>query len=147
MNTDGKAISMVDRKAALSTLWVFVMFNFLYADVVALFDIVYNGKSNASGGSIEFTPGTLLGVSVLMEVPMAMVILSRVLKYRANRWTNIVAGIAYTAVTLIAQFILPISNGTATTYYLFFGAIEILSTLLIVWYAWKWPKTEVSASK
>jgi uncharacterized membrane protein len=112
-----------------------------------LFDIVYNGKSNASGGSIEFTPGTLLGVSVLMEVPMAMVILSRVLKYRANRWTNIVAGIAYTAVTLIAQFILPISNGTATTYYLFFGAIEILSTLLIVWYAWKWPKTEVSASK
>jgi hypothetical protein len=146
MNTDGKAISMVDRKAALSTLWIFVMFNFLYADVVALFDVVYNGESNANRGSIQFTPGTLLGVSVLMEIPMAMVILSRVLKYRANRWTNIVAGTAYTAVTLIAQFILPISNGTATTYYLFFGAIEILSTLLIVWHAWKWPKPEVSAS-
>ena len=143
MNSEGKTAKTWEMKAKLSTLWVFVMFNFLYADVVALFDIVYNGKL----GSIQFTPGTLLGVSVLMEIPMAMVILSRVLKYRANRWTNIVAGIAYTAVTLIAQFILPISNGTATTYYLFFGAIEILSTLLIVWYAWKWPKTEVSAPR
>ena len=147
MNTDGKAISMVDRKVGLSTLWVFVMFNFLYADVIALFDVVYNGKPGANGGSIQFTPGTLLGVSVLMEIPIAMVVLSRVLKYRPNRWTNIVAGIAYTAVTLIVQFILPLSNGTATTYYLFFGAIEILSTLLIVWYAWKCPKTEVSAPK
>ena len=143
MNSEGKTAKMWDVKVKLSTLWVFVMFNFLYADVVALFDIVYNGKSNASDGSIQFTPETLLGVSVLMEIPMAMVILSLVLKYRANRWANIVAGIAYTAVTLIAQFILPISNGTATTYYLFFGAIEILSTLLIVWYAWKWPKVEV----
>jgi hypothetical protein len=76
MNTSRKAIAMVDRKVRLSMLWVFVMFNFLYADVVALFDIVYNGKSNANGGSIQFTPGTLLGVSVLLEIPMAMVILS-----------------------------------------------------------------------
>jgi len=104
---------MADRKVRLSTLWVFVMFNFLYADVVALFDIVYNGKLQAA---IQFTPVTLLGVSVLMEIPMAMVVLSRVLKYKANRWANIFAGIAYTVVTLISQFILPISNGTATTY-------------------------------
>jgi hypothetical protein len=123
---------MKDRKARLSTLWVFVMLNFLYADVVALFDIVYNGKLQAA---IQFTPA------------MAMVILSLILKYRANRWTNIIAGIAYTAVTLITQFILPISNGTTTTYYLFFGVIEILTTSFIVWYAWKWPLAEASASK
>jgi hypothetical protein len=135
---------MKDRKARLSTLWVFVMLNFLYADVVALFDIVYNGKLQAA---IQFTPATLLGISVLLEIPMAMVILSLILKYRANRWTNIIAGIAYTAVTLITQFILPISNGTTTTYYLFFGAIEILTTSFIVWYAWKWPLAEASASK
>ncbi len=134
---------MIDRKTGLSTLWVFVMFNYLYADVVALFDVVYNGKLSTP---IQFTPTTLLGVSVLMEIPMAMVILSRVLEYRANRWANIIAGIAYTAVTLITQFILPISNGTTTTYYMFFGVIEILGTLLIVWYAWKWPKAEVSVS-
>jgi len=26
----------------------------------------------------------------------------------------------------------------ATSFYLFFGVIEILTTLAIVWYAWKW---------
>jgi hypothetical protein len=134
---------MEDRKVGLSTLWVFLVFNFVYADVLAAFDIVYNGKL----GSMQFTPATLLGASVLVEIPMAMVILSRVLKYRANRWTNIIAGTAYALVTLFIQFILPISSGTTTTYYLFFGAIEILTTSFIVWYAWKWPQAEVGASR
>ena len=135
---------MEDRKGTLTILWVFAMFNFLYADVIALFDIVYNGKLSTG---MQFTPGMLLGVSVLMEIPMAMVILSWVLKYRANRWTNIIVGIAYTFVTLIIQFIVPISNGTTTSYYLFFGAIEILVTLLIVWLAWKWESPASKSTK
>jgi len=126
----------MDTKVRLSTLWVFVMFNFVYADVVALFDIVYNAKGNQSG--VQFTPTTLLGVSILLEVPMLMIILSRVLPLKANRWANIVAGVAYTVVTLLTQFIIPISSGTTTTYYLFFGAIEIAVTSLVVWYAWRW---------
>lgn len=135
---------MHDRKVGLSTLWIFVLLNFLYADVVALFDIVYNGKGVA--GSIQFTPGLLLGVSILLEIPMAMVVLSRVLKYKANRWTNIISGSVYTVVTLLTQFILPILNRTTTNYYIFFGVIEILSTSFIIWYAWTWPEAEVSVS-
>jgi hypothetical protein len=126
----------MDTREALSTLWAFVLFNFIYADVVALFDIVYNAKGNQSG--IQFTPGTLLGVSVLLEIPMLMIVASRVLAYRTNRWANLCAGAAYAAVTLITQFILPLSNGTATTYYVFFGAIEIGAAALIVWVAWQW---------
>jgi len=133
---------MADTKTRLSMLWVFAMLNFLYADVIALFDIVYNGKGVAE--SMQFTPATLIGVSVLMEIPMAMVILSRELKFRANRWTNIIVGIAYTLVTLLIQFIVPISNGTTKSYYLFFGIIEILTTAFIVWYAWKWTETDSS---
>lgn len=135
---------MDDRKGTLTMLWVFATLNFLYADVVALFDVVYNGIGKAS---IQFTPGTLLGVSILVEIPMAMVIFSWVLKYRANRWTNIIVGIAYTLVTLITQFIVPIMNGTTTSYYLFFGAIEILVTVLIVWYAWKWDNSKSPSVK
>ena len=48
----------------------------------------------------EITPGFLLLAAVLAEVPIAMIVLSRVLKHRANRWANIVAGvitIAYVA--------------------------------------------------
>lgn len=29
-----------------------------------------------------------------------------------------------------------------TSYYLFFGTIEIATTILIVWYAWNWSDTE-----
>jgi hypothetical protein len=130
------------RRETLSTLWAFVLFNFIYADVVALFDIVYNAKGNQSG--IQFTPATLLGVSVLLEIPMLMIVGSRVLAYRPNRWANIVAGVAYTAVTLVTQFVLPLANGTATTYYVFFGAIEIGATVLIVWFAWQWRGAEAA---
>jgi Family of unknown function (DUF6326) len=140
MNTNRNAVAMEDRKVTITTLWVFATLNFLYADIVALFDYTFNGKGSA--GSIQFTPGTLLGVSVLVEIPIAMVILSRVLKYRANRWTNIIAGTVYTLVTLITQFILPIMNGTTTNYYIFFGIIEILCISFIVWYASMWPNPE-----
>jgi len=81
---------------------------------------------------------------------MAMILLSRTLKPRANRWANIVAGIIETAAVLLAQFIFPIFNITETSsYYLFFGAIEVVCTSLIVWYAWRWlretaPRTEPS---
>jgi hypothetical protein len=130
---------MEDRKVILSTLWLFATLNWLYADVIALFDVVYNGKGAAS---MQFNQGTLIGVSILMAIPIAMIVLSQVLRYRANRWTNIIVGTAYTFVTLTIQFIVPILNGTTTSYYLFFGALEILATVSIVWYAWKWHNLE-----
>ena len=134
---------MEDRKARLSWLWVFLTVNFLYADILALFDAVYISKSVS--GSIQFTQELLLGVAVLVEVPMAMIILSRYLKYKVNRWTNIILGIVYTADTLITQFIVPILGGTTRNYYLFFGVIEILTTVMIVWYAWKWASPEAKS--
>ena len=140
-----KITTRMDTKVLLSTVWVFAMFNFLYADIEALFDTVYNGKGAA--GSIQFTPGLLLGFAALLEIPMAMIILSWVLKYRANRWANIIVGTVFTAVTLMTQFIVPISNGTTTTYYLFFGVIEILCTSFIVWYAWRWHNPETLSER
>ncbi|WP_319559730.1 DUF6326 family protein [Marispirochaeta sp.] len=32
--------------------------------------------------------------------------------------------------------------GTPTIYYLFLGTVEILTTLFIFWYAWRWLRTE-----
>jgi len=76
-----------------------------------------------------------------MEIPMALILLSRILKPTANRWANIVAGIIETAAVLLTSFILPILKLTATSsYYLFFGTVEVACTSLIVWYAWRWPR-------
>jgi uncharacterized membrane protein len=63
-----------------------------------------------------------------------MVLLSRVLKYRANRWANIIVG-AVNTVAVIASLLVT----TPALYYLFFAIIEIATTLLIIWYAWTWP--------
>jgi hypothetical protein len=78
---------------------------------------------------------------MLMEIPMAMILLSRILKPTANRWANIVAGIIETAAVLLTSFILPAFHLTGTSsYYMFFGALEVACTSLIVWYASRWPR-------
>jgi hypothetical protein len=70
-----------------------------------------------------------------METAMIMVILSRVLNYSINRWTNIIIGIIHTLAVFSSMFV-----GKPTPHYLFSGIIEIATTLFIVWYAWTWPR-------
>jgi hypothetical protein len=84
----------------------------------------------------KITQGFLLGSAILMEIPIAMVLLSRVLKYRANRVANIITGTIMTVVQTLTMFM----GARIISYYNFFSIIEIGCTALIVWYAWAWPK-------
>jgi MFS family permease len=130
---------MEDIRVRLSVLWLFATLNYIYADVFFCIDVL--GSKKGSIGVIHFSPVAWLGIAMLMEIPMAMILLSRVLKPKANRWANIVAGIIETAAVLLTAFIFPIFHITDTSsYYLFFGAIEVPCTSLIVWYAWRWPR-------
>lgn len=133
-----KTSIMDDMKVRLSVLWVFVMFNYIYADITTLMDSsVLRELMTGSVGGLQMTQGFLLGAAVLMEIPIAMVVLSLVLKYKANRWANIIAGIIKTVAILASMFV-----GTPAPYYIFFGTIEIVCTSLIVWYAWRWRNPE-----
>jgi len=80
----------------------------------------------------------LLGVIILMTIPSLMVFLSLTLPAKANRWTNIIVGILYIVVTL------GMTIGESWAYYIFASIVEAVLLLLIVVYAWKWPKQEVS---
>jgi hypothetical protein len=79
----------------------------------------------------------------MMEIPVAMVLLSWVLAYKANRLANIVAGITMTAVIMVTLFgalkIPPLD------FYTFFQTIEIAATAAITWYAWQWRSAEQQA--
>ena len=119
-----------DIKVKLSALWLFAMLTYTYGDVVTLMDPVKHG-------SIELTEGFLLGGSIFMMIPITMVLLSRILKYKANRWTSIVAGTIMTVALTITLFV-----AVPTIYYVFFTLIEITSTTIIVWIAWKWRNAE-----
>jgi hypothetical protein len=119
-------------KTKLSTLWLFATLNYLYCDVVTVMDPIKHG-------SLQFTQGFLLAASILVEIPIAMVVLSRILEYRAGRRTNIIAAALMTIVQLLT-----LSVAAPTMYYLFFSIIEIATTAIILVYAWKWPKPEAN---
>ncbi len=138
MTAINKTDEMKDMKVRLQTLWIFVMFNYLYADVLGLHDsVVLKEIITGQVGSLQISQGFLLSAAILMETAIAMVLLSRILKYGANRWANIIVGIIHTAAVLSSMFV-----GTPSLYYMFFGIIEIVCTSLIVWYAWKWINPE-----
>ncbi len=144
MKTDSAA-EIKDRKGTLSTLWIFAMLSYIYADVLTLTDVLGDPdvtKKLGTGyvGGVHVTRGSLLAAAVLMETAIAMVLLSRILKYRANRWSNIVVAIIHTAAVLLSLFVGGIPS--RVTYYTFFATVEILCTLFIVWYAWTWPNLE-----
>jgi hypothetical protein len=136
MNTNKP--TTLDKKVMLSTIWIFAALNYLYCDVAQGMDANFL-KQYLTGtvNGMEFTQGFLLAAGILMEIPIVMVLLSRVLKYKANRWTNIIAGAIMTAVQTLTLFV-----GKPTMYYAFFSVIEIASTAAIVWQAWTWREQE-----
>ncbi|MGO9565332.1 MAG: DUF6326 family protein, partial [Candidatus Korobacteraceae bacterium] len=65
---------MHDTKQRLSLFWLFALLNYLYADVLALWDIV-----GSQDPAPHFSQWALLGFAVLMEIPIAMILASRLL--------------------------------------------------------------------
>jgi len=130
MDVNKEVSGTPDMKVRLSALWLFAMLTYTYGDVVTLMDPVKHG-------SIQLTEGFLLGGSIFMMIPITMVLLSRILKYKASRWTSIVAGTIMTVALTFTLFV-----AVPTIYYLFFTIIEIISTAIIVWIAWKWRNAE-----
>ncbi len=140
MNSNRKT-TKIDMKVLLSTLWIFAIFNYLYADVLGFYEPgVLEELMTGSIGGIQFTQGFLLGAAILMETAIVMVLLSRVLEYRANRLANIIAGVIHTLAVSGSMFV----GSAPSLHYMFFGTIEIVTTLLIIWLAWKWDNPEGS---
>jgi len=135
MNAYKKTSEMPDMKVRLSALWLFAILTYTYGDVVTLMDPVKHG-------SVQMTEGFLLGGSIFMMIPITMVLFSRILNYRACRLTSIIAGTIMTVALPVTLFV-----AKPTTYYVFFTVIEITTTALIVWYAWKWRNPVVESVK
>jgi hypothetical protein len=138
----------MDRKVLLSTLWIFTMLNYIYADVYTLFfnPVLEKGMwqnfLEGSTGSITLTHGFVLITAILMETAIVMVVLSRVLKYRANRWANIGSGAFHTL--FVAWSLI---GDPATPFYTFFCVIEMACTLFIVWLAIRWRPAKESEAR
>jgi len=84
----------------------------------------------------------------LMEIPIAMIVASRLLPYRANRLANIVAGIILTLVNGVLTYVPPFlgARTPALPEYLFFATIETVCTSIIIWRAWTWSPNNAELS-
>ena len=143
MNTSKKTVDVQDKKAVLSTLWIFLAANYIYCDLLSHMEpAVLRELITGTLGSIQVTQVFLLSAAIMMEIPFAMILLSRVLPYRVNRWANVIAGAIMVAIQVGTM-----GMGTPPTlHYLFYSAIEVACNLFIVWYAWKWTNPEGQAS-
>ena len=109
---------MHDTKERLSLLWIFALLNYLYADVLALFDIVGSQDS-----APHLPQWALLGSAVLMEIPIAMILACRLLPFRANRLANIIAG---GIVTLAVFRALRFPSGQRCLARAYFSSVHVL---------------------
>lgn len=125
----------INIKLKISALWIAVMFCYVYGDYIE----IYVPGVIADAMTVKSTLETQLeffAVAVLMVMPSVMIFFTLVVKPNVNRWLNIILAAFYIAL-LIA-----VNTETGWWFYLFLTAIEILISVAIVWYAWKWPRVE-----
>ncbi len=137
MNANEHAEGTLSMPVRLSLLWVFIMFNMVFADILSFMYPGFLSEVMASrAGGVVITPGFLLMAAVLTEIPIAMIVLSRFLKPRANRWANIIAGVITIAY---------VAGGSSTyPHGIFFSALEVGCALVIIGYAWRWREAAES---
>jgi hypothetical protein len=122
----------MDMKAKLSTVWIVVMFNMLFADIFTIM-VEFIAKN------ILDIPGEVKLVmaiaAVVTNIPILMIYFSRILPYKLNRIFNIVAG--------IFTIIYVISGGSTTPHYIIIASIEVILLLTIIVNAWNWAEKEM----
>jgi hypothetical protein len=126
----------------LSALWAAALCCYLYGDYFWLYQ---PGKLQdiLDGQMAPFGPVTqpiLLGTTISMAIPSAMIFLSIALKATVSRWLNVCLGAVYSVFVLLTM-------PGAWAFYLFLGTVDIVITGLIVWYAWNWPREPAPSEK
>jgi hypothetical protein len=127
--------------AKLSILWLIVMFNMIYADILAFISAfitpgAIDGLKNGYSGTVKLSQELLLISAFFIEIPIIMIFLSRILKYQINRWANIIASL------LTLLFV--IGGIEADPFFLFLAGIEVLVMFYIIWTAFNWKETPLA---
>lgn len=118
----------MDIKVKLSTLWIVVMLNLIFADILTIFVELVN--KNTLDAIIGEVTTTMAIAAVLTNVPILMIYFSRVLPDKINRSLNIGAA--------ILTIIYVVGGGSLLPHYLICAAVEIIALLFILRTANKW---------
>ena len=113
-------------KSHLATLWIYVMFNMAFADIVGFL----NPGAPEEMMAMKPSPEMLVVFAVLPEIPIVMIVPSRLLPHKANHRANIVAS--------VIAILIVVGAGTTAASHIFFASIEVVAMLAVIWRAWKW---------
>ena len=130
--------SIKNYPSTLCIIWVFILFNMVYADILGMLKPGYLDQLEQINKTLS--EEVVLGFALLMEVPIIMILFSAFLKKRVNIIVNVFgASISILWVILPAFFS---SMGTTPLSYVFFASVEVVTMLFIGWCAWGWSEEE-----
>ncbi len=117
----------------LSTLWVFLLLNMIFRDLhqfgnAEFLEQMMSGVING----VEITEELMLFGGFLAEIPILMVLLSRILADKVNKWANILASV-------ITMLVMASSLPSADMDDIFHMIIEVVAFVIIIGIAWKLP--------
>jgi len=126
-----KTIESIDRKVVISSLWIVVMLNMIFADILSL--MIPGALTELMTGTVEgvtLSAELMLIAAFILEIPIMMVLLSRLLKYKINRILNIVAS--------LITIVFVIGGGSLDLHYIFLASVEVICMIAIIIIALKW---------
>lgn len=118
----------------LALLWTSLMFLYIYNDYFELYSPgKLAGMANGRIGPFAASEGAMVIFSILLAVPALMIVASALLPSVVSRWANVLIGIVYTVIEVLTL------AGSRLSYQVVVS-LEIVVTLLIVWFAVRWPR-------
>lgn len=125
----------INVKLKLAALWTSFMFLYIYVDYFALYmpdkiEGILQGKIFV----FDISQGFIMTALGLASIPMLMIFLSLALPAKTNRLVNVVLAMIHIPYMLFNL------AGEAWAHMWFAAALEVVLLLLIIRYAWTWPR-------
>lgn len=120
-------------RTKLSLLWIVVMLNMIFADIFSIMVELVKKDTMDIPGDVTLVMAV---AAVMVNIPILMIYLNRILSFRLCRLLNIAAAV----ITIL--FI--IGGGSLLPHYVIIASIEIAALIYIVFLNIKWKETEES---
>ncbi len=115
-------------QAFLSSLWIFILLNMILRD---LHEFPTEGYVEEMM-SLKLSGGTMLLYAFIVEIPILMVVLPRVLNNTMNKWAN-----TFAVVITMLGILSTLPTGDMDD--VFFATVNSVASLVIIITAWRLP--------
>ncbi len=125
---------LVLHKVRLSLLWLFTVVDAVVAVVLSIMEpgVLQQFMETGEFYGTKIGSEYVLFLGFFFLIPLIMAFLSVTLKDKVNRWANIIVG--------TAAFVVNFPNQLWVNILYYSKIINTIVYLLIIWYAYKWPK-------